>query len=290
MGWNILKTTNGGTSWNPQTSGTWFHLHSVYFINNDIGWAAGGLPTIAGLILKTTDGGSNWINQFDSNAALLSIYFIDNIKGWAVGSEYIGSGSQGVIFKTTNGGENWENQTIDTIFSLNSVYFTDQDTGWAVGSNGIILNTINGGVNWNPQTSGTIMFLQSIHFVNNNTGWAVGGNGTILKTTNGGVSFVEESKIDEIPTDNKLTQNYPNPFNPGIKIRYAIPQLSIVVIKVFDILGNGIETLVNEEKPVGAYEVTWYAESATGGLPSGVYFYQLKAGDFIDTKKMVLIK
>ncbi|MEJ2104864.1 MAG: T9SS type A sorting domain-containing protein, partial [Ignavibacteriaceae bacterium] len=81
-------------------------------------------------------------------------------------------------------------------------------------------------------------------------------------------------------------QNWPNPFNSSSVIRYAVPQSSNVIIKVYDILGNEIETLVNEEKPVGTYEITWTAVN----LPSGAYFYQLKADDFIQTKKMMLIK
>ena len=84
----------------------------------------------------------------------------------------------------------------------------------------------------------------------------------------------------------KLNQNYPNPFNPSTTIKYSVPNTSNVVIKVFDILGNEIETLVNEEKPIGIYEITWYAEN----LPSGVYFYQLKARSFVETKKMILMK
>jgi hypothetical protein len=59
---------------------------------------------------------------------------------------------------------------------------------------------------------------------------------------------------------------------------------------VFDILGNEIETLVKEEKPVGTYEITWYAASTTGGLPSGIYFYTINAGSFVETKKMILMK
>jgi len=89
-----------------------------------------------------------------------------------------------------------------------------------------------------------------------------------------------------IPEQHSLSQNYPNPFNPVTTIRYSIPQTSNVLIKVFDILGNEIETLVNEEKTVGTYEITWYA----GNLPSGVYFYKLNAEDFVETKKMVLLK
>ena len=87
-------------------------------------------------------------------------------------------------------------------------------------------------------------------------------------------------------TDYHLSNNFPNPFNPSTKIKYAIPQTSNVIVKVFDILGNEIETLVNEEKPSGTYEITWNAE----GLPSGVYFYQLKAGSIVETKKMILLK
>ena len=80
------------------------------------------------------------------------------------------------------------------------------------------------------------------------------------------------------------------------KIKYSVPQSLNVVIKVFDILGNEIETLVNEEKAVGTYEITWYATnlpsgvSAKDGYASGVYFYQLNAGGFIETKKMLLMK
>jgi polyhydroxybutyrate depolymerase len=88
------------------------------------------------------------------------------------------------------------------------------------------------------------------------------------------------------PIEYELKQNYPNPFNPSTKIRYSVPQSSTVVIKVFDILGNEIETLVNVEKPAGTYEVEFSAAS----LPTGVYFYQLQAGSFVETKKMILLR
>jgi hypothetical protein len=89
-----------------------------------------------------------------------------------------------------------------------------------------------------------------------------------------------------LPKSYIILNNYPNPFNPNTKIRYTVPQYSKVVIKVFDVLGREIETLVNDEKPMGTYELTWIAEN----LPSGVYFYQLQAGSFVETKKMVLMK
>ena len=83
-----------------------------------------------------------------------------------------------------------------------------------------------------------------------------------------------------------LEQNYPNPFNPITKIKYSIPNSSFVTLKVFDILGRELETLINEEKTAGIYEIDFDASQ----LSSGVYFYQIKAGEFIQTKKMILIK
>ena len=89
-----------------------------------------------------------------------------------------------------------------------------------------------------------------------------------------------------VPTDFTLEQNYPNPFNPSTTIKYQIPELSFVTLKVYDVLGSKIITLVSEEKPFGNYEVEFNAAT----LPSGVYFYRLHSGSFVETKKMVLIK
>ena len=91
---------------------------------------------------------------------------------------------------------------------------------------------------------------------------------------------------NHMPLTFALQQNYPNPFNPVTTIRYSVPELSKVQIKVYDVLGNEISTLVNEEKPAGTYEITWDAAN----LSSGVYFYQIKAGEFTGTKKMILIR
>jgi hypothetical protein len=84
----------------------------------------------------------------------------------------------------------------------------------------------------------------------------------------------------------ELSQNYPNPFNPSTNIQYAISSRQLISLKVYDILGNEIATLVNEEKSAGQYEV----EFDGTGLPSGIYFYQIKADSFIETKKMILLK
>jgi hypothetical protein len=283
QGGRIIITTNGGNNWTSQTSGTSEMLLSVHFTNQNTGWTVGS----GGTILKTTNGGENWTSQTSGTIEWLwSVHFTDQNTGWVVGN-------MGIILKTTDGGTGWTPQTSGASNWLCSVHFTNQNTGWAVGRGGKILNTSNGGENWTSQTSGTPNYLYSVHFTDNNTGWVVGEYGTILHTTNGGVTFVEEEEFHEIPTDYQLSNNFPNPFNPSTKIRYSIPQYSNVIIKVFDILGNEIETLVDEERQTGTYEITWYAEQ----LPSGIYFFRLQAlptgrqaGNFIETKKMVLMK
>ena len=96
---------------------------------------------------------------------------------------------------------------------------------------------------------------------------------------------IDEDVITQ-PVSINLYQNYPNPFNPSTKIRYEIPERSSVTIKVYDVLGNEVYTLVREEKLVGNYKI----EFDGANLPSGVYFYQIKAGNYVETKKMVLMK
>jgi hypothetical protein len=86
--------------------------------------------------------------------------------------------------------------------------------------------------------------------------------------------------------DFQLAQNYPNPFNPSTKIKYSIPRSSFVTLKVFDMLGREVFTLVNEYKPANNYEIEFNASR----LPSGIYFYRIQAGSFVETKKLVLLK
>jgi hypothetical protein len=108
------------------------------------------------------------------------------------------------------------------------------------------------------------------------------------------ITPVEEKWNEIYPDDYKLNQNFPNPFNPSTTIRYSIPsviasetkQSQFVSLKVYDVLGNEIAILVNEEKPSGSYEV----EFSASNLPSGTYFYQLRTGSFVETKKMILLK
>jgi hypothetical protein len=122
--------------------------------------------------------------------------------------------------------------------------------------------------------------------------WTVLKGCIINGTVYGDTTLVSvEDKEPNLPAEFSLSQNYPNPFNPSTKIKYSIPSnvkrgTSKVTLKIYDVLGNEIATLVNEEKPAGSYEAKFDAST----LPSGIYFYRLQAGSFVETKKMVLMK
>jgi hypothetical protein len=101
---------------------------------------------------------------------------------------------------------------------------------------------------------------------------------------------MEYSNIIEVdvtqPKDYFISQNYPNPFNPSTTIKYAVIEDGLVSLKVFDVLGNEVSSLVDDYQPAGEYDIVFDA----GSLSSGVYYYQFKAGNFTSTKKLVLMK
>ena len=122
---------------------------------------------------------------------------------------------------------------------------------------------------------------------------------TKLPTPEAGILLDVEKIENEIPTSFTLEQNYPNPFNPSTIIRYSIPlvethrdaSLRNIVLKIYDVLGREIKTLVNQEQTSGVYEVNWNGDDKLGNkVSTGIYFYKIDAGNFIQTKKMMLIK
>lgn len=292
-----MKTTNGGTNWTQQTSPVTNTLSCLYFppsATSMIGYASGGAAT-AGTVLKTNNAGVNWTLDTVGTNWLFGIYFSNLMTGWAVGFN-------GVIYKTSDGGSIWVLQISNTTNRLVAVSFPSLNTGYAVGYTGTIVKSTNGGDNWFVQFSPSPNNFWGVCFTDENTGWAAGWNGTILHTTNGGVTFVKRIGT-EVPGSFALHQNYPNPFNPSTKIKFEIPLIKggersttrlveglYVVLKIYDILGNEIETLVNDILKPGSYEVEWSAAFGAGNRSSGVYFYRLTAGNYSLTKTMVLLK
>ena len=173
-------------------------LVSVYFANEDIGWAV-SLFSYGRLykshILKTSDGGMTWTQQ-NSEALdpLFDIYFTNDMEGITVGSG-------GKIFRTTDAGENWVQQSSGTVLSLNSICSIDANNIWVVGGGEniwaadttIILHSTDGGVSWVEQASSNLKSLFDVHFINSEFGITVGNGGTILNTTNGGSTWISQN-------------------------------------------------------------------------------------------------
>ena len=96
----------------------------------------------------------------------------------------------------------------------------------------------------------------------------------------------DENSVKNLPKEYALSQNYPNPFNPVTRIDYQLPEKNHVALRIYNILGEVVATLVDREMDAGYYSVNWDA----GNLASGIYFYRLNSGSFISTKKLILMK
>ncbi len=141
---------------------------------------------------------------------------------------------------------------------------------------------------FDPSTSSTgtpdSIWIQFNIFDGTFSSSSIGSYALIDHLSLGGTSDVEQ--INHNPSDYSLKQNYPNPFNPSTTIEFSIPQESFVQLKVFDILGNEVATLANENYSVGNYKADFNGDN----LPSGLYIVRITAGNFIQTKKMMLLK
>jgi hypothetical protein len=213
-----------------------------------------------------------------------SIFFLNIDTGWV--SNFGGSLSQRYFMHTLNNGSNWIEQNLPIDNGIGDIYFYSYLKGWGGAGFGKIYATTNGGELWGYQnvpipTAGEIFFIDDL------TGWC-GGNG-LCKTTNGGGNIIYngiQQIGNEVPVSFKLFQNYPNPFNSTTNFKFQIPKSSYVKIILYDILGRVVEVLVDDYFKMGTYKVDFNASD----LPSGVYFYCLTAGNYIETKKMILVK
>jgi photosystem II stability/assembly factor-like uncharacterized protein len=277
----VTRTTNGGDNWVSQWpfSNT---PQSTFFINNDTGWV--GTDEALGKLYRTTNGGTNWQLQLTATTRILSIFFLSPLKGWAQAS----SATNNAMMYTTNGGLNWMDS-----HGVNGGYhirFVNDSVGWAGGGGNPlrVIKSTDGGKNWGYQFMQTAS-TSALATFRNNVSLAYGGSHIINKTNDGGgsITFTGINQISsEIPISFKLHQNYPNPFNPSTKINYQLLNSDFITLKVFDIQGKEIASLVNEKQNAGTYSVDFDAQN----LVSGIYFYSLQTKNFTDTKKMILVK
>lgn len=177
---NIIKTTNGGVTWEYQGNYSNQHLYNVKFINDNTGFTI----STGGYFWRTTNGGNRWSAAIITSSPLFELYFPSSLTGWV-------SGMDGIIRKTTNGGFNWITQSSGTNNTIPSMYFADENTGWACtyddNSNwpSTILYTSNSGSTWQAQLTASTLDLHAIAFSSNVNGWCGGAQGSLYKTTNG---------------------------------------------------------------------------------------------------------
>jgi len=245
----VSKTTNGGINWTQILSND--YIVDIHFTDSLTGWKSSNFG-----MKKTTDGGLNWTTQFLPPTHLTGIQRFSNVNKdtiWGVGGAviYVGIGVRGILYRTTNGGDNWAYQVPDTSFHIGQYLFCD--------------------------------------FVNSKKGWAYRNSPTGIHTTTGGdTSFLTNifSENTTIPKQFYLYQNYPNPFNPTTFISYELKTSSFITLRVFDLNGKEVTTLINKKQSAGSYTIEFNASS----LSSGIYFYSLQTESYTETKKMILVK
>jgi hypothetical protein len=187
------------------------------------------------------------------------------------------------IFYSTYRGNTW---TLSTHEIPGVSSFAIKDTVIFAGTvyHGVFRSTDNG-INWSPYNYG-IDYTYDIYALSIKDSYIFAGTANrVWRRIYSQITSVD-LETGYIPTNIKLYQNFPNPFNPTTNISYSISQPGIVSIIVYDILGRKVATLLNEEKNTGNYSIDFDGVA----LSSGIYFYQLKVNDFIETKKMVLLR
>ncbi len=295
--YNLFRTTNADNDWIPLTD----TLGSI----SNISWYDENLIFISaskGLeyLYKSTDKGTTWqisnefgsvdpgrfgkVQMFNQNEGILALSY----------SSFI---AVSTLLKTSDTGDSWNDFGNGFIFSfgLTDFEFTSPQIGWVATQSRSIFNTTNEGIGWDTLQTGLTLqeSIDNFEFFNSEISYGINQN-NIYKTVDGWITY---SIVDSIvtgfseqqitATEFILEQNYPNPFNPSTKISWQSPISSWQSIKLYDAIGREIETIAE-----GFYEAGIHSKSyiANATLPSGIYFYQLKAGNFVQTKKMMLIK
>ncbi len=300
----IYKTRNGGNTWTRTLGPTITGYNASGGLNViDSLFFAFGLAGNPPAIVITTDGGITW-NLRSVN--LPSVGF-DITRGLAFKEDKLTgiagtSSSDQFISRTSNGGLNWVNIDIgNTIINFlgpvmrwiegtNICYLTVSYSTTSV-INGVLKST-NGGLNWTAMTTSGLGFINmdTKRIGSNVYGYAITDDPIapsgqqVLKVTDAIVGIYQISEL--VPDGYTLSQNYPNPFNPVTVIRYSLIGNRFATLKIYDILGNEVATLVNEKQNAGTYEVNFDGSN----FSSGVYFYTLQTDNFSETKKMTLIK
>lgn len=292
----IGYTSDGGISWTSaeidSNMVSNFPVYNFIFLNRQFGYACGGRFDVAGVVWRTTDSGLNWSAQGVSADEVFDIFIFDSLNAITLSGDPEGFFPIAKI-KTTNSGETWSNEDLQFFGLSFAIDFRTYNEGWSASGYKFLLTT-NRGDTWSEFETPDSAVIYDLQFTDARTGYAVGENGVILKLD---PTLVGVENEPEFPDDFILYQNYPNPFNPSTKIRFTIPLVEThrdaslhTSLKVFDVLGNEVASLLDEYRPAGNYEIEFSPAFSIKHLVSGIYFYQLKSDNFFQTKKMIYLK
>lgn len=179
----IIRTTDGGSTWETVPVATTEPLFGLSFVNANTGWAVGANSAV----LKTTDGGMTWTQQTVSVMThFREVCFVDENTGWVAGGPVGGEEVDPVILKTTDGGETWETQ--DNDFTVRTMYFVNASHGFVAGG-ADFMRTTDGGESWETYDPGPPSWFGSVVFADELKGWIAGGQGFVATTADGGVNW-----------------------------------------------------------------------------------------------------
>lgn len=293
----VYRSTDEGATWTLVLSAPGWVLDFTYGSNNlgnkDLFVGVGYEESGAGRVYHSTDNGATWTWSTSG----MNTHMVYSIAAFPDGNGslnvFAGTWWEGVFISKDNGVSWTEINRGLTNLTINSFAAYGNNIFVGTCGDGVFLTTDNGANRTQFITGLTNTVIEA--FAISETEIFVGtlGGGVLRRPISEMITEVN-GRENQIISEFGLAQNYPNPFNPSTKIRYSVPnvfasesnQSQVVTLKIYDILGNQVTTLVNEEKPAGSYEVEFNAAN----LPSGTYFYRLKAGDFVQTNKMILIK
>ena len=233
-------------------------------------------------LYKTIDGGRSWtLTRYPANYVQVLKFYDRNI-GLAV------PGGDG-IYRTLYGGNTWDSIPIPSRHWGEAFSFAPGNPAkvWFLDSDDLYFSSDTGRT-WTaqlhmPWSSGS---GRDVVFTDAQNGWLLGDKDILYRTTNGGVTTGIDEQPGSAPSRFTLFPNYPNPFNPTTTITFTLPHSTHATLKVFTPLGIEIATLVSGIQSAGAHQVQW---NATGKL-SGVYFYRLEAGGYVETRKLILLR
>jgi len=284
----MMETSDGGRHWDflwtlLDKGEIYYELSALHLVDKTI-WAVGP----RGFLVKISPPDSFRIIEPKTDLPLNDVFFSDAQHGWIAGGYWSNEDARPILLKTTDGGNTW-NIDKNVPYLVNEIFFRDNRQGWVVGSDstgqGIILATGDGGESWSIQADHLPGSLHGVHFIGD-TGWAVGSEGIVLKTDNGGSSWIDGHSEIVYPRAFQLHQNYPNPFNSNTVISWQLAVGDQVDLTVYNVLGEKVATLVSKRLQPGNHRYLFDGST----LASGIYYYELTAGEFKAVRKMILLR